>query len=312
MNKQVQLKSNLLLLLAACIWGFAFVAQREGMSYTGPFTFNAVRFGLGALSLLPLILFLNRKADKTLRKNTSSLKNAAVSGFWAGLILFCGSSLQQIGLVYTTAGKAAFITGLYIVIVPFLGLFLKQRLNVNSWLSAILAFVGLYLLCVTNDFTLAKGDFFELVGALFWSIHILMIDKLSRKTDVLMLSFFQIVTCSILSFGVALITEKIDLTGLSQALVPLLYGGICSVGIAYTLQVVGQKNAHPAQAAIIFSMEAVFAAIGGYLMLNELLGTRGLLGCLLMLVGMIVPQLPQIRGFRGAVKLNGVEKREGA
>jgi drug/metabolite transporter (DMT)-like permease len=308
MNKQTQLKSSLLLLLAACIWGFAFVAQREGMTYTGPFTFNAVRFGLGALSLLPLILVLDRKAGQSSRKNKSSLKNAAVSGIWAGLILFCGSSLQQIGLVYTTAGKAAFITGLYIVIVPFLGLFLKQRLNVNSWVGAILAVVGLYLLCVTNDLTLAKGDLLELVGALFWSVHILMIDKLSRKTDVLKLSFFQIITCSILSFGMALITEKIDLTGLSQALIPLLYGGICSVGIAYTLQVVGQKNTHPTKAAIIFSMETVFAAIGGYLMLNELLGTRGLLGCLLMLVGMIVPQFPQIKGLRGAAKLNRAQK----
>jgi drug/metabolite transporter (DMT)-like permease len=305
MIKQKQLKSSLLLLITACIWGFAFVAQRQGMEHTGPFTFNAVRFALGALSLVPLILWLDRRSGQSSKEIKTSAKSAAVSGFWAGLILFCGSSLQQIGLVHTTAGKAAFITGLYIVIVPFLGLFLKQRLNLNSALGAIVAVVGLYLLCVKNDMTLGEGDLYELVGAFFWSAHILIIDKLSRKTDVIKLSFFQVLICSILSFVVAVATEKIDLTGLSQALIPILYGGICSVGIAYTLQVIGQKNAQPTQAAIIMSMETVFAVIGGYFILDELLGTRGVIGCLLMLAGMIVPQLPQIRILRSVAKRDG-------
>jgi drug/metabolite transporter (DMT)-like permease len=309
LNNQTQLKSSLLLLLAACIWGFAFVAQREGMAYTGPFTFNAFRFALGALSLLPLI-FLYRNKPQTV-KGRSASKHTAVSGICLGLILFIGASLQQIGLVYTTAGKAAFITGLYIVIVPFFGLFLKQRLNINSLLGAIIAAVGLYFLCVTNDFTISKGDFLELIGAFFWSAHILLIDRLSRKTDVLKLSFFQTITCSIFSFAAALLMEKIDLTGLSQALIPLLYGGICSVGIAYTLQIVGQKNAHPTQAAIILSMETVFAAIGGYLILGEQLGTRGYLGCLFMLIGMIVPQLPQIKSFQGAADLSSERYGDG-
>lgn len=286
-----------MLLLTACIWGFAFVAQREGMSHTGPFTFNAVRFALGAISLIPLIYLFGKSGHSSVNRAIET-KSAALYGLWAGLILFCGSSLQQIGLVYTTAGKAAFVTGLYIVIVPFLGLFLRQRLSFNSSLGAILAVVGLYLLCMTDDLRLTKGDLFELVGAFFWSAHILMIDKLSRKTNVLKLSFFQIATCSILSFGAALATEKIDFSGLSQALIPLLYGGICSVGIAYTLQIVGQKNAHPTQAAVILSMEAVFAVIGGYWMLDELLGARGVLGCLLMLIGMIVPQLPPMRSLQ--------------
>ncbi|SFT27082.1 DMT family transporter [Paenibacillus sp. BC26] len=295
MSKQQQMKSSLLLLITACIWGSAFVAQREGMNYVGPFTFNAVRFALGALSLVPLIIWLDRRSRKSSHEIKASVKSSAVSGFLAGLILFCGASLQQIGLIYTTAGKAAFVTGLYIVIVPFLGLFLKQRINANSAIGAIIAVYGLYLLCLKNDLTLGTGDLYELVGAFFWSAHILLIDKLSRQTDVIKLSFVQVVTCSVLSFIVAFATETIDFAGLSQALIPLLYGGICSVGIAYTLQVVGQKGAHPTQAAIIMSMETVFAVVGGYFILGELLDTRGVIGCLFMLVGMIIPQLPPIR-----------------
>ncbi|WP_308637157.1 DMT family transporter [Paenibacillus silvisoli] len=299
MPKQKEMRSALLLLITACIWGFAFVAQREGMTHTGPFTFNAVRFALGGLSLVPLMLVLDRKNSKTARMQTSSSSLAAsvAPGLLAGVILFCGASLQQIGLMYTTAGKAAFITGLYIVIVPFLGLFLKQRLQLNSALGAVLAVAGLYLLCMKSDLTLGKGDYYELAGAFFWSLHILVIDKVSRSADVIKLSFVQVLTCSVLSFAVALATETIDLADLSKALIPLLYGGICSVGIAYTLQVVGQKNAQPTQAAIIMSMETVFAVIGGYLILDELLGYRGVAGCFLMLAGMIVPQLPQFKGL---------------
>ncbi|AZN39041.1 DMT family transporter [Paenibacillus albus] len=317
MNKQKQLQSSLLLLITAFIWGFAFVAQRQGMEHIGPFTFNAVRFALGALSLVPLMLLLDRKARRTPRSPSAesklSYRTAARSGLITGLVLFCGATLQQIGLVYTTAGKAAFVTGLYIVIVPFLGLFLKQRLNLNSGIGAVLALIGLYLLCMTNDLSLSKGDIYELVGAFFWSAHILLIDHFSSKTDVIKLSFFQVVTCSVLSFIAAFGSETISLDGLSQALVPILFGGIVSVGIAYTLQVVGQKNAQPTQAAIIMSMETVFAVIGGYLILDELLGMRGIVGCLLMLTGMIIPQLPQFKLLRGDSRLTpsktGTESR---
>ncbi|NBD27187.1 DMT family transporter [Paenibacillus glycinis] len=305
MHRHQQLKSNMFLLITACIWGFAFVAQRQGMAHTGPFTFNAVRFALGALSLIPLILWLDKRSGQSRAAIRASVKGSAVAGFLAGLILFCGSSLQQIGLIYTTAGKAAFVTGLYIVIVPFLGLFLKHRLHLNGAAGAVVAVVGLYLLCVKSDLTLGKGDVFELVGAFFWSAHILIIDKFSRTADVIKLSFFQVVTCSALSFIVAAATEKIDVTGLSQAAIPILYGGLCSVGIAYTLQVIGQKHAHPTQAAIIMSMETVFAVIGGYWILHEVLGARGVIGCLFMLAGMIVPQLPQIGIRRSAAKQDG-------
>jgi Permeases of the drug/metabolite transporter (DMT) superfamily len=305
MAKPRHLKSNLLLLLTACIWGFAFVAQREGMEHLGPFTFNAVRFALGALSLVPLLLWLDGRSGRSSDERKKEYKRGASAGLWAGIILFGGSSLQQIGLLYTTAGKAAFVTGLYIVIVPFLGLFLRQRLNLNSWAGALLAIAGLYLLCVTNDLSLNKGDLYELAGAFLWSLHILMIDKLSRTTDGLKLSLFQIVTCAVLSLIAALASETIRLADLSNVLIPLLYGGICSVGIAYTLQIIGQRKAHPTQAAIILSMETVFAAVGGYLILNELLGVRGVLGCLLMLAGMLLPQLPPIRDWRLARNTKG-------
>jgi drug/metabolite transporter (DMT)-like permease len=297
MKSQQQFRANLLLLLAAGIWGFAFVAQKTSMEHIGPFTFNGLRFALGGLSLLPLIYFLNKRSisNKEAQTDKREWKQVRQVGFKVGIILFAGASLQQIGLIYTTAGKAAFITGLYIVIVPLVGLFLKQRLNLNMVLGALLAAVGLYYLSITDRFTISQGDLLELVGAVFWSLHILMIDHYSRKVDILKLSLFQMITCSILSLGVAIFTEVIAWSTISQVLIPILYGGVLSAGVAYTLQIVGQKNAQPAQAAIILSMEAVFAALGGYLLLHEHMGTRGLMGCLLMLIGMLLPQLPRMR-----------------
>jgi drug/metabolite transporter (DMT)-like permease len=309
MEAQQKIRANLLLLLAACIWGFAFVAQKTGMEHVGPFTFNGLRFALGSLSLLPLIYFLSKRSmsNKDAQTDKSEWKQVRQVGFKVGLILFAGASLQQIGLIYTTVGKAAFITGLYIVIVPLVGLFLKQRLNLNMGLGALIAAVGLYYLSITDRFTISQGDLLELIGAVFWSIHILMIHHYSRKVDILKLSLFQMITCSILSLSVAIFTEVIAWSTINQVLVPILYGGILSVGVAYTLQIVGQKNAQPAQAAIILSMEAVFAALGGYLLLHEHMSTRGLMGCLLMLLGMLLPQLPRIR-FR---YINGLFSNKG-
>jgi len=288
------LKSNLLLLLAAAIWGFAFVAQRVGMEYVGPFTFNGVRFALGALSLLPLILFYEKKSQDT-SSSHYELKNVVGAGLLAGVVLFLGATLQQIGLVYTTAGKAAFITCLYIVIVPMLGIFLKQYISMSTWFGCIMAIVGLYLLCVKESFFISYGEVLELIGAFFWSIHILLIDRFSRKVDVLKLSFVQFITCSVLSLVTALFIETMSIETLRQALVPILYGGICSVGIAYTLQVIGQKHAQPSHAALILSMETVFAALGGWLILNEHLGAQELLGCAIMLAGMLLSQLQNIK-----------------
>jgi drug/metabolite transporter (DMT)-like permease len=307
--KPQQLRANLLLLLAAGIWGLAFVAQKTSMQYIGPFTFNGIRFMLGGLSLLPLIILFNKNSSiRRIHSPRNEMKQAAQAGLTAGLILFGGSTLQQIGLIYTSAGKAAFITGLYIVIVPLLGLFMRQRFSLNIGFGAIIAAIGLYFLSITNSFSIAQGDLIELIGALFWSIHILMIDKYSRHVDILKLSFFQMLTCSIISLGMALFTETITWNAISQALIPILYGGILSAGVAYTLQIVGQKNAQPAQAAIILSLEAIFAALGGYILLHEQMGTRGLMGCFLMLIGMLLPQLPKIRLFRASNERKSVKE----
>ncbi|WP_291636283.1 DMT family transporter, partial [Clostridium sp.] len=260
--KNQEIKADMLLLLTAIIWGFAFVAQRIGAQYVGAFTFNGIRFALGSISLIPLILYFNRKSKDDTEKQKISV-SAWHGGAIAGCALFMAASLQQIGLSYTSVGKAAFITGLYMVIVPLLGILLKQHVNITTWMGVALAVVGLYFLSITENFSISKGDLIELVGAVFWSIHILTIDHFVKKVDALKLSFVQFITCSILSMIVAVIFEKITINGLTQAIIPILYGGICSVGIAYTLQVVGQKHAKPSHAAIILSLEAVFAAIGG-------------------------------------------------
>ena len=289
----IMLKSNLLLLLAAFIWGFAFVAQRVGMNHVGPFTFNGIRFALGSLSLLPLLIYYHKHPAPTTSKQTTP--SGWRIGLLAGIILFIAASLQQIGLIYTTAGKAAFITALYIVLIPLLGIFLKQSITVNTWLGSVLAIIGLYFLCVKGSFTIAPGDLFELIGALFWTAHILVIDRFSRKIGTLELAFFQFITCSLLSLGTAAWLETVTINELLQASIPILYGGICSVGVAYTLQIIGQKNASPTHAAIILSMETVFAAIGGYLILGEQLGLPELLGCAFMLAGMFVSQLKGLK-----------------
>ncbi len=298
------LKSNLLLLLAAAIWGFAFVAQRVGMDYMGPFTFNGIRFVLGSMSLLPLIFYFRSRQQPSATRATGAL----LPGMLAGLILFAGASLQQIGLLYTTAGKAAFVTCLYIVLVPIFGIFLKQRTGISTWLSSVLALVGLYLLCVKESFFISYGDLLQLIGAIFWTVHILLIDHFAERVDVLKLSCFQFMTCGILSLVMALWQETITIAGLAGGIVPILYGSFCSVGIAYTLQVVGQKYSPPAQAAIILSMETVFATIGGFLLLDERLGFQELVGCALMLSGMLLTQLQSIQP---AVSGELVEQSEG-
>lgn len=290
MEKQ-QLKSNALLLLTAAIWGFAFVAQRVGGKFVGSFTFNGVRFALGSLSLVPLILYFNKKSVEKREKPKASV---LLCGIIAGGVLFLGATLQQVGLIETSAGKAAFITGLYIVFVPIFSVFLKQHIQVNTWIGVSISIIGLYFLSVTDGFGIARGDLFECAGAIAWAVHILLIDNFTKKVDALKLSSIQFATCSVLSLISAFIFETITINGLVQAIVPILYGGICSVGVAYTLQVVAQKNAKPSHAAIILSMEAVFASIGGLLILHENLGVRGYFGCALMLTGMLLSQLSNL------------------
>jgi drug/metabolite transporter (DMT)-like permease len=302
MNTQT-LRSNLMLLLTATIWGLAFVAQRIGVAYVGPFTFNGIRFALGSLSLVPLVLFLNGKPSSREPQDglpdRGSLRVVVPAGLIAGLVLFAGASLQQVGLVYadTTAGKAAFITSLYIVLVPILGILWRHYVSPSTWLGAVVALVGLYFLSVKQGFSFSAGDLLELAGSFFWAGHILLIDHLTNKNvNALKLACTQYAVCSALSLATALMFEAITLTGLREAAIPILYGGILSVGVAYTLQIFGQKHAQPAHAAIIMSLETVFAALGGAIILHEGLGARGIAGCSLMFAGMLMSQLQNLIG----------------
>lgn len=288
-------KAVLILLLTAAIWGFAFVAQRVSMEHIGAFTFIAVRFALGSISLLPVIFYFDRKSrnnNEAAEHETTGaeLKTTIKSGALAGCVLFIAAAFQQVGLVYTTAGKAGFITSLYIVIVPILGIFLKQKTHYKTWIGAATAVIGLYLLSINEDLTIQFGDLLEIIGSFFWAIHILLIDRFVKNVDPIKLSCVQFVAGSILSFIMAFIFEEISLVGLSNAIVPILYGGILSAGVAYTLQALGQRHAKPSHAAIALSMEAVFAAIGGALILSETLPMRGYVGCGLMLLGMLIAQ----------------------
>jgi drug/metabolite transporter (DMT)-like permease len=286
------LKSDGLLLLTAVIWGFAFVAQRIGMDYVGPFTFNGIRFALGVLVLAPIVL-KSRRANgaAAARPARADRKTVIGGGLLAGIAIFLGASLQQVGLVYTTAAKAGFITGLYVVLVPILGLFFGQRTHAGTWLGALMAAGGLYLLSVNEGFGIAFGDLLELAGALMWAAHVLLIGWLSPKMDSSKLALVQYAACSALSLLTGFVFETMTLAAIRQAAWPILYGGVLSVGVAYTLQVVAQRQAHPAHAAILLSLEAVFAAVGGWLILNESLPLRGLIGCGLMLAGMLLSQL---------------------
>ena len=291
------LKADALLLITAAIWGLAFVAQRVGMDYVGPFSFSGVRFALSAFSLLPL-LFLSREEHTALGNVQPglSLKMILSGGFLAGFILFMGISLQQVGLVYTTAGKAGFITCLYVIIVPMMALFWKQPTTLGTWLGAVCAVIGLYLLSVTEAFTIEYGDLLEFFGASFFAAHVIVIGWLSPKIQPVRLAFCQFVTCSILSLVTAALVEKITLNGLIQASWPLFYGGVISGGLGYTLQVIAQRHTHAAHASILMSLEGVFAAIGGWLLLGEILSLRGLIGCGFMLTGMLLSQLWGVAG----------------
>jgi drug/metabolite transporter (DMT)-like permease len=294
------LANDSLLLLTAAIWGLAFVAQRVGMEHVGPFTYNAVRFALGSLSLVPLILARSARARTAPRQGLPAAGgavrplNVLPAGLLAGGVLFFGASLQQIGLVYTTAGKAGFITGLYVVLVPIAGLLWAQRAGASAWAGAALSVAGLFLLSMTASFSIARGDLLVLIGAFFWAAHVQVVGWLSPRVDPVRLSSIQFAVCAVLSAFGALVTETVRLADVLSAALPILYGGVMSVGIAYTLQVVAQRKAPPAHAAILLSLESVFAAIGGSLILGERLGTRGTVGCLVMFAGMLVSQVPLV------------------
>jgi drug/metabolite transporter (DMT)-like permease len=284
--KSTALKSDFILLVVATIWGLAFVAQRIGMDHVGPFTFNGIRFVLGGLSLVPFVFFpRNRIKDQ-------STGGLIPSGIISGLILFCGISFQQVGLVYTTAGKAGFITGLYVVMVPLIGLLMKNsRTSPGTWAGAFLAGIGMYFLSVTKDMDMAFGDLLVFFSAVCFAFHLIIIGRLSRRFDTVGLSLVQCCVCAALSLVTAFFSETLVLSDILDAALPLFYGGVFSVGLAYSLQIYGQKNSPTSHAAIILCMESVVAALGGWIILDEMLSHRGILGCILMLAGMLISQL---------------------
>ena len=282
-------KGNLMLMTTAFIWGMGFVAQRVGAQVIGPFVFNALRFALGGFSLIPLMLYFDREKDPAHIR--SAIGSALPGGIAMGSVLFAAAALQQIGLKYTTASNAAFITGLYIIIVPFMSVFLKQHIEKKTWFAGIIAVIGLYLMTVGDTFNVNVGDVYELAGSFFWAAHILLIDHFIRRQDLLKLTIIQFLCCALLSLSVSVLFEKTTTQMVQAAWIPILYGGFISVGIAYTLQVFGQESVKPSHAAIILSFEIVFAAIGAAILLSETFSTRGFIGASLIFCGILISQI---------------------
>lgn len=278
------------LLGATVIWGSAFIAQSVGMDKIGPFTFQAVRCFLAVVFLFP--------ASALFSKGKPFWKSWADPALWrsgviCGLALFAASSLQQIGLVYTDAGKAGFLTAMYIVFVPFLGLIVGQRPGRNALLSLIPAIVGLYLLSCTSVSGINKGDVLLLLCAVAFSVQILLIDRHCAGLDGLKLNCIQALVAAVLSVPWALLTETVDASRIASCWLPLGYAGILSMGVAYTLQIVGQKRVAPSAAALLMSLESVFAALFGWLLLHETMTRAEELGCVLVFAAVVISQLPE-------------------
>lgn len=288
-------KGELCLLLASLIWGTAFIFQKVGMDYVGPFTFSFFRFCLGALALLPVIWIfglINKKRTAPKEITPFTDKTLWIGALLGGLANFAAGSLQQVGIVYTTAGKAGFLTAMDIVIVPLLMLFLKQKVGRMTWIGIAMATVGLYLLCITEGFSLEFGDGLVLGCAVAYSFQILIIDYFAERVDSIKLSFLMFMLAGILSGITAAFFETMELQAILDCAVPILYVAILEVSIAFTLQIVGQRSTPPALAAIIMSLESVFAAICGGIFLGEHMSGRELAGCVIMFAAFVISQLP--------------------
>ncbi len=295
MNKQ--LRSTLLLLLGALIWGCAFVAQSVGMEYVGPFTFNAIRSLIGTLVLMPCIFIRDRmrarKGLPSMRPQTPEEKKKFIKAVvLCGLALFGATMLQQIGLVYTTVGKAGFITAMYIILVPILGMFLGYKTGLRVWLCVAVAIVGLYFLCINEGFSIGLGDLLMLGAAFLFAVQILLISRFAPHVDSLRLSAGQFLVSGLVSLVIMLFVETPTMQGVLGAWLSLLYAGVLSSGVAYTLQIVGEKDADPSIASLAMSMESVFSLLAGWVILNQILSGRELLGCGLMFAAIVVSQLP--------------------
>ena len=295
---KTQFKNSLLLLLAATIWGFAFVAQSVGMDYVGPFTFNMTRNIIGGLVLIPCIFFFKKSStSKTLENSTNSERNTHnlvwIGGICCGLCLAVASSLQQIGIQYTTVGRAGFITACYIVLVPIFNLILfRKKCSPLIWFSVVLSVVGLYLLCMQGTFALGKGEILVILCAVAFSVHILVIDHFAPFVDCVKMSCIQFFVCGITCSIPAFVLENPQIANILQAWLPILYAGVLSSGVAYTLQIVGQKNMNPTVASLLLSMESCFSVLAGWLLLQQKLSVKELFGCVLMFAAIILAQMP--------------------
>ena len=294
--KKSTFKSSLMLFLAAFIWGTAFVAQSVGMDYLGPLSFNGTRFLMGSLVLAPVICFNRRSAAKKHKENEGkrpgSLKTTIIGGVCCGLALCAAALLQQIGMIYTTVGKAGFITTLYIILVPVFGIFLKKRIPGKVWGGAAIAAFGMYLLCMSESLSLGRGDALVFLCAILFSVHILVIDHFSPRVDGVELSCIQFLTAGIIGSILAFLFEKPDIGDFVNGIVPLAYAGILSSGVAYTLQVVGQRDTDPTVASLILSLESVVSVLAGWVVLRQALTGRELAGCGLVFCAVILVQLP--------------------
>lgn len=289
-----QIKSSLILLLTATIWGVAFVAQSVGMEYIGPFTFNAIRCVLGGMVLIPVILVLKKKKETGAENQEKEDKKTLwMGGIACGVILCIASNLQQFGIMEASVGKSGFFTALYIVMIPVIGIFIGKHPGIKLWFCVALAVVGMYLLCMKDgSFTIERADIMLLLCALAFSFHILVVDYFSPKVDGVKMSCIQFFVCGVLSAVGMLFTETPDISNIQAAWLPLLYAGLLSCGVGYTLQIVGQKGINPVIASLIMSLESVISALAGWVILGQVLSPKEILGCVLMFVAIIITQIP--------------------
>lgn len=294
-----QMKNNAMLLLTALIWGCAFVAQSVGMDYVGPFTFNCVRCLIGSVVLIPVIVLMDRMKKKSgmseaeIRKERGDTRTILTGGICCGVVLAAASSLQQFGILFTTVGKAGFITAMYIVLVPILGIFVGKKIRPLILVCVVIAVAGLYFLCMTEQLSLGKGDLFVLLCAFVFSVHILVIDHFSPLVDGVRMSAIQFLTAGLLCAVPMLVWERPVMGEILTAWMPILYAGVMSCGVAYTLQILGQKHADPAVASLLLSLESVFSVLAGWVILGQSLNGKELFGCVLMFVSIILAQLPE-------------------
>lgn len=302
-------KGSIMLLITSIIWGTAFVAQSEGMNYVEPFTYNAMRTLLGGVVLIP-VMILFRFSDKRngKKKSSCSLKNTVIGGICCGVALFIASSFQQAGIAQTTAGKAGFVTALYIVIVPMIGIFLHKKMPLRMWLFIAIALAGFWLLCIKQDIGISSGDLLVFFGAIAFAVHITVIDYFNQKnTDGVLMSCIQFFTAGLLMLICMFIFEKPTIPNIIGAGGTILYAGILSCGVAYTLQILGQKHTNPTLATMLMSLESVFAALSGWLILGEKLSIKEFIGCVLIFAAVILAQLAGTDKLK-KIEMNGEVK----